>query len=51
LETIREAYAKYVLPKNCKSVFNLLVDGGSENNNEVVEAYLQEKEVSVMSPI
>jgi transposase InsO family protein len=46
-ETIKEAYEKYILPTVKPEKTCLLVDGGSENNNEKVEEYLKNDAVTM----
>ena len=47
LESLKEAYEKFILPIGKPEKTCLLVDGGTENNNATVEEYLKKEEVSI----
>ena len=40
LNSINDAYTKFILNSNNKNNVHLIVDGGSENNNSVVDEYI-----------
>lgn len=45
LETIKEAYEKYI--HNPVNDVQLIVDGGSENNNNIVDEYIDSPSISI----
>ena len=47
MESLKEAYEKYILPSGKPDKTLLLVDGGTENNNDTVEEYLKKEAVSI----
>jgi putative transposase len=47
LDCLKEAYEKYILPIPGKPDVKLMVDGGSEVNNSIVDGYLTYEAVSV----
>ena len=48
LENIREAYIKYIKPlKDKENDTMLMMDGGSENNNELVDGFINQEEISI----
>ena len=47
METIKEAYFKYIMPPPPDPPIGLLVDGGSENKNEIIDDFLKREDVSI----
>jgi len=44
---LKETYEKYILPLTDKQTVQLMVDGGIEINNNTVDSYIAQKEISI----
>ena len=46
-DCLKEAYEKYIIPLPDKQNVQLMVDGGTEINNNQVDSYITQKEISI----
>jgi len=50
-DCLKEAYEKYIIPLPDKPNVQLMVDGGVEINNNIVDCYITQKEISIQKII